>query len=212
MSCKDDLEYHFSKRANNYLEGFGGSLGREYLNSLEKSIVLDRLQEMEGLILDIGCGPGRFSVPLSSRNKIVSLDISIDMLQQIKKKSDCYCVKGDGQNLPFKQKCFDAILSIRQLKYTDNYYKELEEISRCAKKNCRFILEVPNIFSVAVFYRLFGRKLHKLFIPKKIIANSENIGFEIEERISLHFLPDFMFLYSNNTYWISFLAFIEKIL
>ena len=96
-------------------------------------------------ILDIGAGPGFFSIILAeSGYKVTALDANADMLAQAKKNAyplaeKIQFVQGDAQNLPFDDNTFDIIIS-RNLTWVlpqpDIAYKEW---CRVLKPNGLFI-------------------------------------------------------------------------
>ncbi|PAF43225.1 methyltransferase domain-containing protein [Helicobacter sp. 11S02596-1] len=68
-------------------------------------------------VLDIGCGPGIFSVILAEMGANVSaLDYTPKMLEKAQKNATKHGVsirffQGDAQNLPFETGCFDLVVS-----------------------------------------------------------------------------------------------------
>lgn len=67
-----------------------------------------------GFILDLACGTGRHSIPLSQLgNDIVGLDISINLLKIAKQRwQKIMVIRGDMRFLPFKPQAFGAAISM----------------------------------------------------------------------------------------------------
>ena len=84
-----------------------------------------------GLVLDLCCGTGDVTLLLNkSGAKTISLDFSLEMLQQGRKKKalDGNAVLGDACNLPFKDATFEAAtiaFGIRNLPDLDLFMEEV---------------------------------------------------------------------------------------
>lgn len=116
MSQIDKIQKYWDSRA----EGFSAKIltefetdcyaWRERLHHLFSDIPGKKL-------LDIGCGPGFFTMILSdSGYSVTAFDYSSDMLKKAKENMDklklsAAFVKGDAQNLPFENESFDGVIS-----------------------------------------------------------------------------------------------------
>lgn len=94
-------------------------------------------------VLDVGCGTGRFTLQLSTigRALFCGLEPSIEMLRQAvakDKSRSILWIRGDGQQLPFRDSVFDCVYMTMVLHHIDNKEKALAEIYRTVKKggNC----------------------------------------------------------------------------
>jgi len=88
--------------------------------------------ERSGL-LDVGCGTGRLSVPLSQRCRVVGLDASPEMLAVARSKGGgAAFVRGDALRMPFNDRSFDAALAVLVLHLVPDFRRALAEISRVA--------------------------------------------------------------------------------
>lgn len=107
----------------------------------------------EGLVLDLCCGPGRVSVPLSTSIPVVGLDLSIYLLQIANKRAkhadfqDLYFVRADMSHFPFRPGVFDYVINI----FTSfGYFPEgenkivLKEVAEALKSEGTFILDMAN--------------------------------------------------------------------
>ena len=118
-----------------------------YIDILQKLAVQEALGgDKAKLIIDFGCGSGRFSELLSQKAKfLLGLEITLPML--LLAKVECSCshsgfVLFDGLNLPIKEGKADTIVSINVLQYiTDDHElrKVLSEVKRSLKSGGRFI-------------------------------------------------------------------------
>jgi SAM-dependent methyltransferase len=110
-------------------------------------------------VLDMGCGTGRFTVPLAARAAAVTgLDISPEMLSQNARKLAERGVhaelhQGDMTALPFEDGSFDVVTSMLALMHLPREDREtvFTEAARVLKPGGRLLVEVKN----SVFERLF---------------------------------------------------------
>ncbi len=84
-------------------------------NQTEKQLQFLKNQvKPDGYILDVACGTGRHSIPLSQLGYgMVGLDISATLLKIAKLHSkESQFVRGDMRFLPFKPQAFTAVISM----------------------------------------------------------------------------------------------------
>lgn len=91
------------------------------------------------LVLDIGCGPGRFiEVARKKGALVIGIDYSIAAdaaARNFKNDNDVCIVQGDALNLPFAEEIFDAAFSIGVLHHTPNPAGGGIEAYRILKRN-----------------------------------------------------------------------------
>lgn len=103
---------------------------------------LDYIQIEPKTILDIGCGTGFVSQRLKKRfpkAKMVSLDLSLAMLQQLKKNTDRWFSKSkvvcaDAEQLPFAANSFDLVISNLTFQWCQNTQSLFAGIQQCLKE------------------------------------------------------------------------------
>jgi ubiquinone/menaquinone biosynthesis C-methylase UbiE len=78
---------------------------------------LDKNGENIKICLDVACGSGRFSIPISQYGiDVAALDIDLIPLRKLNGKSEGIMVaRGDANCLPFKNSSFDCIFQLKQL-------------------------------------------------------------------------------------------------
>lgn len=112
--------------------------------ALTKNVLLKYLKPNKNdYILEIGCGPGKWTKLLSERCKsIVAIDISKAMVNQAKR----YCrnknvsfINGDITKLNFDQK-FDKILAVRSLEYIKDKNHLLNKIMHLLKHSGKIVI------------------------------------------------------------------------
>jgi len=111
---------------------------------------LKRNLKPDGYILDLACGTGRHSIPLSKAGFLmVGLDVSNRLLRIAKQSSgSAQLVRGDIRFLPFKSAAFIAAISMdTSLGYLPSEKEDTEslaEANRVLKRNGRLIVDVFN--------------------------------------------------------------------
>ncbi len=123
-------------------------------------------------ILDVATGTGDFALATVKQlepEKVVGVDISTKMLaiarEKINKKQlgDKIVLKvADGENLPFEDNSFDAIIVAFGIRNFANLGKGLKELNRVLRKDGKLVileLTTPKKFPVKQFYDFHTYKL-----------------------------------------------------
>ena len=119
-------------------------------NQTEKQIqFLKSHLKRDGYVLDLACGTGRHSTPLSQQGfNMVGLDVSVNLLQIAKKRyRQVQLVRGDMRFLPFKPQAFAAVVSMD----TSFGYLPSERDDRASLTEVRRALIQRGVFVVDVF-------------------------------------------------------------
>jgi len=135
-----------------WIENYFSGGYRKY--TVSEILFLKEVLNRGGITLDLCCGPGRHSIPLSFYGKIVSFDLSKYFLLYLKnrgKSEGCYenlhLVQGDMRRLPFKSESFDNVINFHMsFGYFSDEENELvlREVSRILKSNGVFVLDIAN--------------------------------------------------------------------
>ena len=88
-----------------FVRFYDSELGKK-ITKREAEYVYNELRNY-GKILDVGCGIGSFEQNLPSLN-IIGLDISEEMVEEARKRSDKVLIQGNAEDLMFKDSTFDA--------------------------------------------------------------------------------------------------------
>jgi SAM-dependent methyltransferase len=97
------------------------------------------------VVLDAGCGNGRFSHTLSKLGaEVVGLDISsgVEHAFNVYKSNKVHYIQGDITNIPLKEKSFDYIWSAGVLHHTPDTKKSFEKIVPLAKPGSKVYIWV----------------------------------------------------------------------
>lgn len=116
-------------------------LGKQILRK-EAAYIFNELHGSE-TILDVGCGIGSFEQHLPTLN-IVGLDVSEDMLEEARKRSDKTFIQGDATDLEFHDSTFDAVFTVTTLEFLEDYQKAVREIARVTKPRGKLLAMILN--------------------------------------------------------------------
>jgi len=122
--------------------------------------ILSLLHPKEGdLILDNGCGNGRFSVAIGQNGaNVVALDLNLTLLRkaldEIKLEGLIHrtdFVLADVQSLPFRTGAFDKVLCVHNLWYVPRYGIAVKEMFRVLKRSARLLIDHLNLLNPRIF-------------------------------------------------------------
>lgn len=106
--------------------------------------VKELISKDSGLILDLACGKGVLrdcfcrNIPGS---KVVYVDKAFAMIRGLKKNyPDEIALRGEGENIPFGENSFDAVVIFNSFPHFTDKEKIIEECYRVLKKGGRLII------------------------------------------------------------------------
>jgi ubiquinone/menaquinone biosynthesis C-methylase UbiE len=181
----------------------------DYLKRKELKLIIKSLKKQNNKkILDAGCGNGEYSLALARKfpkAEVYAVDFSETMCELVRKRAkklnlqNLKIIKGDIDNLPFKESYFDTVLCIDTLHHIPNsaINKSLTELNRVMKKRQnqgKLITDFKNKFNPYVYfshkrknrltYYRTNRSLNKMeqFLKKGglRIVRVEGIGFPLK--------------------------------
>jgi len=119
-------------------------------------VLIQQFLPKEGNILDIGCGAGRTTIPLSQLGySVCGIDLSPNMIEAAREQATKYGLKIDfydmnARNLAFSDEYFDgALFSFNGFDHVPGYSEKIEvfrEVSRVLKPGAPFIFSVHRIW------------------------------------------------------------------
>jgi len=120
-------------------------------NEMEMNFILSKLKP-EDEVLDLGCGTGRFTVPMAERvQRVTGLDLCPAMIEKAREKTSQRGLRvefkeGDMTNLQFADKSFDVVTSMVALMHIplDQRQAVFSEAARVLKPGGRMIINVKN--------------------------------------------------------------------
>ena len=123
MDIKENNRAYWNRRAESYAQINYAQLHGSHAHSWEHAL-LDPLHDVLGTgdpedmhILDIGCGPGIFTVLLANEGfRVTAADYTPAMLEQVRtatrhRRSLVNVVHADAEDLPFPDATFDAVVA-----------------------------------------------------------------------------------------------------
>lgn len=127
------------------------------------SIIKENLNiKSKDILLDVGCGTGLSS---DFNCKVVGIDPSIDLIKQNNNNK----IMAKAENIPFKDKIFDKVISMTSLHNFDDIEKSIKEIKRVGKKDFAF-----SILKNSKKFNFIEEQLKTNFKIKKIIDGKKD--------------------------------------
>jgi ubiquinone/menaquinone biosynthesis C-methylase UbiE len=199
---KDRVKKYYEKRAKTYEDL---NKPTTIVSSVRSIGINDHLEIMdvkrEDLILDVGCGQGRFLGPLNARSSVVGLDFTVEMLEKAK-ITGALLIRGDAEHLPLKDEVFDIVHSAGLLGVYKSHQIS-EEMTRVTKKKGRIFISFPAAASVSGvlakgFLKLgWNPTLLDFWYTKKEITDILPEGVRLINLHRLGFEPPFQRLYKK---------------
>lgn len=157
-----------------------------------KKLVGDSKQKS---ILDIGCGDGSLSLPLVENNTVTFLDLSLSMLEEVKKKLPPEChlhihiLHGNFEDLSFSSE-YDIILCIGVLAHVKDVENVILKISQLIRPSGKVLFQISD--TRHLYYRFrslfrsksntYGYSLNKIS-PEKLQSVAETYGLKIKKYV-----------------------------
>jgi len=133
-----------------------GKYWENYLGTIEKYVDI----KSQNKILDVGCGSYGIINYIGRQACKYGLDSLIDFyLLNFKMPDTINWIKGRGEDIPFKNECFDIIFTTNTLDHVEQPGRLLREVSRVAKKGGFLILTVNCYGPLHRLYRKMREKL-----------------------------------------------------
>lgn len=155
------------------------------------------------LLLDAGCGTGWFSQKACERKAhVTSLDLGVNLLDEVAKKCDSNRVVGSILQMPFEDNYFDIVISSEVIEHVPDHKKALSELYRVLKPNGILVITTPNKLW---YFAIFIANTFKLrpyegienwigwFEMKRLLPQ---VGFRIDKMVGIHLFP-FIFRFLN---------------
>ena len=123
------------------------------------------------LLLDVGCGSAPYATLFPCT--FIGIDPSI---QLIKKANHGIYIQAEAGHLPFRDACFDYVISITALHHVKDAEKALAEISRVANQTV-----VISLLKQSKTFTHLSSLLKKYFAVKSVIEQAKDTIFILEK-------------------------------
>ena len=171
-----------------YVDSFSIEWNKHKKTQLDSASGLTRAEEMffertgftkeelkDKLILDAGCGIGRFTeIVKKYGGNVIGVDLSYSVEAAKQNVPEAMIIQADILNLPFKENSFDYVFSLGVIHHTSNTRKAFDCLARLVKPNGKMAVWVYSnegwrfkvYNSVTGFYRIFTTKMPKTWLYK----------------------------------------------
>lgn len=170
---------------SNYMANYDEHLQNVHTYSylIRKKRIIDMIDNDQGKVLDIGCGPAVLTLELLNKGfEVWGMDLSEEVIEEACKKigktelsSSAHFTVGNIESLDFADEYFDMVICAGVFSYLDDVTQAIKEIYRVLKPGGIAIITVPNRRDVYICIRsllltflrpfiteqntLFGRKI-----------------------------------------------------
>ena len=128
------------------------------------------------VILDAGCGNGRFFETFPGSSAKIGIDASLQLLRRVKKRGrGNFLVCGELEHLPFKDDLFDTVISCRVLQHLERQEKAVREMVRVLQPSGDLALELYNTWNPKTVYKYIrmSPRLRRIFnAPFRLVFKS----------------------------------------
>jgi len=118
-----------------------------YAEHMLKTVVEMASLEENDFVLEVGCGTGFTTSGIAekiSQERIIALDLTPEQMEKaIAKLPGVNFIRGDAENLPFKDDTFDASISAGSIEYWPNPQKGISEMARVTKPGGKVVILAP---------------------------------------------------------------------
>ncbi|WP_456369903.1 methyltransferase domain-containing protein [Geoglobus sp.] len=118
-----------------------------YSHEMRRTVV-DMAKVVKGdLVLEVGCGTGFTTEEIARRvgeENVVAVDLTPEQMEKaVRRFGGAEFLRGDAENLPFRDSVFDASISAGSIEYWPNPQKGVQEMARVTKSGGRVVILAP---------------------------------------------------------------------
>ena len=143
-------------------KGYDGLYGEEQKIKVE-AIKQNFNINKDDFLLDVGCGTGLSS---DFNCKVIGIDPSMELIRQNNKDK----IVARAENIPFRNKVFDKVISVTSLHNFESIGKGIREIKRVGKNHFAF-----SILKKSKNFDLMEKEIKKNFKVSKIIDGKKDL-------------------------------------
>ncbi len=152
-----------------------------YSDEMRKTVV-DMAKIAKGdVVLEVGCGTGFTTQEIAERigeENVVAIDLTPEQMRKaVERFRKSTFLRGDAENLPFRDDTFDASISAGSIEYWPNPLKGIQEMARVTKKGGRVVILAPRKPDNAVVRR-FAESIMLFPSTQQMVLWMEKAGLE----------------------------------
>ena len=207
ISLRTSYQKQYYDKEHNYMD----TADTNYVNNLVERLISEAKIKKHHKILEIGCGKGRFSIPLLKKGyNITCIDLSDSLLKDFKKnissEMKVKIINEDFNKIAKKLKNkFDFIIGFYILHHLDNLEGSFRNMRIMLKKGGKIIFSENNPYNLMYYVQMMivkdmGWKGEKGILNMRtgvMLPMLESAGFEDFSIKRYGFLPPFIV----NTKW-----------
>lgn len=161
MNDEKIAEMHSEDKAASYRKSKWLASSSSMRKAERMAITLQKEMNIKNnsLILDVGCGPCTVPSFFSVVTKYIGVDFSLVALRNAYKLG--LLVNGDAEQLPFKDRCFDGVVSFNTMEHVPDTEKFISENVRVCKRGGMIGAVVPNS-GADILRKLSGKRTKKI--------------------------------------------------
>ncbi len=118
-----------------------------YSDEMRKTVVDFADLKKDSKVVEIGCGTGFTTAEIVRRvgeENVTAVDLTPEqMIKAIKRFPKANFLRGDAENLPFRDASFDASISAGSIEYWPNPQRGIEEMARVTKPGGKVVILAP---------------------------------------------------------------------
>lgn len=183
--------------SDGYAARFAGPVG-EWMLGVQESIVLPWVRDVSpDAVLDVGGGHGQLAVPLARAGLPVTVlgsdPVCAKRIEPEIRDGKIKFQTGNVIALPFPDKSFDVVISIRLLPHCGRWPELIRELCRVARKSV--VVDYPVESQAAALLFSAKKKLEgntrvwRAFSHAEVQEEFEKNGFRLKRRTGQFFLP-----------------------
>ncbi|GIW47829.1 MAG: hypothetical protein KatS3mg078_1706 [Deltaproteobacteria bacterium] len=186
--------------SEDYARRFSGEVGAWFLKVQEEAVLNMLVQYPFARVLDVGGGHGQLTGPLIQKGYRVcvlgSAEVCKARIKGFLDRDQCEFVTGNILDIPFPDRAFDVVISLRLLPHVRSWRLLIKELTRVSKQ--AVIVDYPSKQSlnlIAPFLFRIKKSLegntrpYTLFRERELLEVFKLYGFTLAERYPEFFLP-----------------------
>ncbi len=201
------VEEFYNKEALQYDERrWAGPVG-QYVHETCARIVAKSVPIIEGArYLEIGCGTGRFTVPLAAKGvDLTAVDFSEKMLQRSRDRlaalgsiTRVRLLRADARRTVLPSQAFDVVFSFNVINHVPGYQQVIIEVARLVKPGGIFVVGYPSLWSLYLPYaavvNALGFSLRRGVYTRwpstqALTRQARTLGLEVERMYGMFHFP-----------------------